>query len=162
MKRFFFLVLCCWTALASVSPIRASSEHIWYVTSPDHGQTYAYGSEQSRVWKMLGSHDHLAVYMTFNNNPFAEGSNQRFDTFTFNFPQVRLGPGGHTFFYSAANGLDLPVAARDRGFFGIVEIKLLPTAFLQVKKQHGFLTLTLIIGDAPLETNPGIEIGIEH
>ncbi len=146
----------------SATPTRAASQHIWYVTSPDHGQTYAYGTEQNRVWKMLGTHNHLAVFMTFSNSPFAEGSNQRFDNFTFNFPQVRLGPGGHTFFYHASNGLDLPVAARDHGFFGIIEIKLLPTAFLRVTKQHGYLTLTLIIGDAPLETNSGVLIGTEH
>ena len=148
------------TAFGSGTPARAS-QHIWYVTSPDHGQTYAYGSEQSRVWKMLGARDHLAVYMTFSNNPFAEGSNQRFDTFTFNFLQVRLGPGGNTFFYQASNGLNLPVAARRHGFFGIVEIKLLPTAFLEVKKRHGYLTLTLIVGDGILDTS-GIEIGTEH
>jgi len=139
-----------------------AAQHVWEVTSPNHGQTYAYGSEQSRTWKMVPPANHLALFTTYTNEPFANGSNIRYDNFTFNFPQVKMGPDGETFFYHASNGLNLPVAAKRPGFLGISQIKLLPTAFLRVRKVHGYLTMTLIIGDAPLETNPHTEIGIQH
>jgi len=160
MKHHLF-VLVALTLLALVTPVRAGQQ-VWYVTSPNHGQTYAYGSETRHAWAMLGSSNHLALYATYSNEPFAEGGNRRFDDFVFNFPQVKLGPGGHTFFYHASNGLNLPVARKQSGFLGITEIKLLPTAYLVTKKKHGYLTLTLVIGVAPFEENPDTQIGFGH
>jgi len=158
--RFTFALVAVAAFFVNI-PARAT-QHIWEVTSTNHGQTYAYGSEQSRAWKMLSPNNHLALFTTYTNEPFANGSNIRYDTFTFNFPQVKMGSDGETFFYHASNGLNLPVAAKRPGFLGISQIKLLPTAFLRVRKVHGYLTMTLIVGDAPLETNPHTEIGFQH
>jgi hypothetical protein len=157
----FFPIVAILAGVIVMTPLHAT-QHLWRLTSPNHGQTYAYGSEQSHTWKMWPPDNHLALCATFDNNPFAEGSNQRFDNFLFHFPEVKLGSDGETFFYRPSKGLALPVAARRRGLLGITEIKLLPTAFLQVRKVHGYLTLTLIVGDRPLQTNPHTEIGLMH
>jgi len=157
------LVILIALALAiSCSSVARAGQQIWYVASPNHGQTYAYGSEVSHQWTSLGRDHHLGLYATYSNQPFAQGGNTRTDNFTFSFPQIKLGPGGNTFFYHASNGLNLPVARRQSGFLGITEIKLLPTAYLQTKKQHGYLTMTMVVGVAPFEENPHTEIGIMH
>jgi len=143
-------------------PLLADEQHVWHVTSPDHGETYAYGSEASRVWKTLGPDNHLALYATYNNEPFAEGSNRRYDYFTFNFPQVRLGRDGRMFYFRAPDGRRLPAAEKRSGFLGGEEIKLLSTSYLTVRKSHGYLTLTLVIGDRPFEPDPDFQIGIEQ
>jgi hypothetical protein len=161
MNPSLFFVIAMALTLAGGSLARAGQQ-IWYVTSPDHGQTYAYGSETNHSWTIGGSNNHLALNATYSNGPWAQGSNVLYDNFIFNFPQVKLGSGGHTFFYHASNGLNLPVARRQSGFLGITQIKLLPTAYLVTKKKHGFLTQTLVIGVAPFEENPNTEINFAH
>jgi hypothetical protein len=162
MNRTFLLIaLACMATCTLSTPLRAT-QHIWYVTSPDHGQTYAYGSEVSRQWAVRGARQHLTLLTTYDNEPWAMGGNIRRDDFVFNFPNVVLGPDGETFFYKTSKGLSLVVAAKRHGFLGISEIKLLPTAFLAVKKVHGYLTMTLIIGDRPLEEDPDTKIGFMH
>jgi hypothetical protein len=159
--KFYLFVIITLVLLAWENSARASQQ-IWYVTSPDHGQTYAYGSETKHSWAKLGPNGHLALYATFSNEPFAQGASSRYDDFTFNFPQVKLGPGGHTFFYHTSSGLDLVVARKQSGFLGITEIKLLPTAYLVVKKSHGYVTMMLVIGVVPFEENPDFKIGFNH
>jgi hypothetical protein len=123
----------------------AQADGYWRVTSPDHGQTFAYGSEQNRVWAERGRDRHLVVLMTFTNDPYVDRQNPReTDDFTFSFPEVKLGSDGHTFFYHAPNGRTVPVAEQHPSFLGINQIRLLPTAALEIRKPHGYLTLTLV------------------
>jgi hypothetical protein len=62
---------------------RADDDHSWRVTSPDHGQTFAYGTEQNRVWAERGRDRHLAVLLNFTNDPFVDRQNPReYDNFT--------------------------------------------------------------------------------
>jgi len=125
-------------------PVQA---HIWRVASPNHEQTFAYGSEQRRAWVMKGHDRHLAVYLDFTNDPYVErGNSRQYDYFTFDFPQVRLGPDGHTFYYHTSAGRALPVAANN---IGVDEIKLLPTSYPVIKQPHGFLSLELVVQDHP-------------
>jgi len=161
MKRrlFSLVVLVATTVIMTSFPIRAA---VWFVASPDHGQTYAYGSEDSRVWKALGSNRHLALLATYSNDPYAEGPNRRYDYFTFNFPHVKLGSDGQTFYYRSPEGHALPVASRESGLFGVEEIRLLTTSYLIVAKEHGYLSLTLAVGDRPFEPNPDVKVGFEH
>jgi len=162
-RLFLFLAIFAWvTMFGVVNSLQAATQHVWYLTSPDHGQTYAYGSETNRVWTERGPDHHLALYSTFSNEPFAQGGNRRYDYFTFNFPHVTLGSDGVTFFYHSTNKISLVVAARQHGFLGVTEINLLPTSYLVVKKVHGYLTLTLVVSDRPFEPNPDIDISIEH
>jgi len=128
----------------------AASAHLVVVTSPNHGQTFAYGSEQHQAWVVHGPDRHLALRTEFTNDPYVDRDNPRqFDDFTFEFPQIRLGSDGRTFYYREDGGQAIPVAQRYQDFLGIDEIRLLDTAALVVGKPHGYLSLHLLLEDDP-------------
>lgn len=155
-------MLAWMTAFGISNPVQASSQHVWYVTSPDHGQTYAYGSRENLVWAMPAPNHNLVLYATYSNEPYAQGGNRRYDYFTINFPNITLGSDGVTFFYHPSKGIALPVAARHDGFLGLTETKLLPTSYLTVSKVHGYLTFVLVVGDHPFTPDPDFRIGFDH
>ena len=144
MKRFFpvhvFLVCGLWLGgwtWAAASPT--------YVTSPDHAQTFAFGSEQNRAWTTQGRH--LALVLNFTNEPYVDSINPRcYDNFIFNFPRVTLGSDDRTFYYRTGEGRSIPVAVKQPGFLGMDEIRLLPGSRLMVEKPHGYLTAVLAVG----------------
>ena len=118
----------------------------WRVTSPDHEQTFAYGSETNRVWAERGRDRHLAVLLNFTNDPFVDRQNIRqYDNFTFSFPGVTLAKDGRTFCYHTPDGRSIPVASKRADFLGINEIRLLPNASLIVEQLHGYLSLVLSV-----------------
>ena len=122
--------------------------HSWLVPSPDHEQTFAYGTETNRVWAQRGRNRHLVVLLNYTNDPFVDRINPRqYDNFTFSFPDVTLGRDGHTFYYYASDGRSVPVASKRPDFLGINEIKLLPNAVLVVNQPHGYLSLQLALED---------------
>jgi hypothetical protein len=145
MKRLSIL-LAGGLFLFSVLAARAYAPHVWYVTSPDHGQTFAYGTESHRAWSSHRNPRHLLLFLDYTNDPFVDRSDPReYDNFSFDFPEVKLQPDGRTFSYRAPDGRAVPVALKSPGFLGIEEIKLLPTSKLIIEKSHGYLTLTLVI-----------------
>ena len=147
MKRFSTLIL---SLVLGAGLTHAYAQHIWRVASPDHEQTFTYGSEQSRVWVTRGDDRHLALLLNFTNDPYVDRNNPReYDSFAFNFPNVTLGADGHTFYYRTSDGRSLPVAAKRPDFLGGDEIKLLNSSYLEMKKPHGYLTLTLVVQDHP-------------
>jgi hypothetical protein len=145
MKRLAVLVaggLSIFLACAA----RADLPRVWYVTSPEHDQTFAYGSESHRAWSSYGNPPHLLLFLDYTNDPYVDRSNPReYDNFSFDFPNVKLQSDGHTFSYLTPGGHAIPVALKQAGFLGIDEIKLLPTSKLIIAKPHGYLTLTLMI-----------------
>jgi hypothetical protein len=127
---------------------QADSRHFWSVPSPDHEQTFAYGSENHRAWVERGRDRHLVLLLDFTNDPYVDQNHPRqYDNFSFSFPGVRMGKDGRTFYYHTSDGRLIPVASRDPGFLGIDEIKLLPNASLSIEKPHGYLSLTLLVED---------------
>jgi hypothetical protein len=74
---------------------------------------------------------------------------RQYDDFTFDFPNVRLGANGRTFYYHPSGGKPVAVAERYHGLFGLDEVRLLDNAVLIIKRSHGYLTLTLLINDRP-------------
>jgi hypothetical protein len=139
------LVFGLW--LVVVVTADASGGHVWRVASPDHEQTFADGSEQSRTWAQRGADKHLVVLLNFTNDPFVDRSNPRqYDSFSFSFPSVTLGTDARTFYFHAADGHLIPVASKERDFFGVNEIHLLPDVSLLVKQPHGYLSLMLVMG----------------
>jgi hypothetical protein len=133
------LVLVIWFALAASA---SAKNFYWKVVSPDHEQTYAFGSETNRVWKNWKGH--LALLLTFTNDPFVDRQNPRqWDDFRFDFPNVGLGSDGHTFYYQTSDGRRIPVAARRAGFLGFDEVRLLPSASAVVSRPHGYITVYL-------------------
>ena len=146
MKRSGAAILGLVMLLLSVSCSLANARHSWRVASPDHEQTFTYGTETNRVWAERGRDRHLVVLLDFTNDPYVDRQNPRqYDNFTFAFPTVRLGKDGRTFYYASPEGRSIPVAEKRRDFLGIDEIKLLPNAELIVSKPHGYLSLTLVI-----------------
>jgi hypothetical protein len=136
--------------ISSVPPVQAYAAQAWAVTSPYHGQTFAYGTEWRRAWATSprGNPRHLLLFLDYTNDPYIDNSNPReYDSFSFDFPSVRLQPDGRTFSYLAPNGRLIPVALKSSGFLGIEEIRLLPTSELIIDKPHGYLTLTLRVAE---------------
>jgi hypothetical protein len=146
MKRSLQVVLAVvglWIILGATT--RAD---VFRVTSPDHEQTFAFGTEQRRAWGERGPDRHLLLYLNYTNDPFVDRINPReYDNFTFSFPTITRAKDGHTFTYRAPNGRIIPVADKHPSFLGIDQIRLLPNANLIVRKPHGFLTVVLEIED---------------
>jgi hypothetical protein len=141
-------VLAAW--IAAPPTAFAASSHFWRVVSPDHEQTFAYGSETHRAWAQWGRDRHLALLLDFTNDPFVDRQNPRqYDSFRFDFPSIRLGPDGHTFSYRAADGRAIPVAMKRADFLGLDEVRLLPNAAVDVERPHGCITVILNVLDAP-------------
>jgi hypothetical protein len=142
----FFLVLALTLLSSGILPAHAYTRHFWSVTSPDHEQTFAYGTEKNRAWAERGRDRHLAVRLGFTNDPYVDRDNpRRYDNFIFSFPGVTVGRDGRTFYYHASDGRSIPVAENRPDFLGINEIHLLPNASLIVNQVHGYLSLSLLI-----------------
>ena len=143
------VVFGAWIFLASAA--QADVRHYWNIVSPDHEQTFAYGTEQSRVWDVRGRDRHLVVLLNFTNDPFVDRQNPRqYDNFIFAFPGITLGKDGRTFYYRTSDGRAIPVARKQPDFLGVEEVHLLPNAMLTVYQPHGFLTLSLAVEDDSL------------
>ena len=141
MSRFILPALLLVTWLALTAPVSAK-DYFWKLVSPDHEQTYAFGSETNRVWRNWKGH--LALLLTFTNDPFVDRQNPRqWDDFRFDFPNVRIGPDGHTFYFHTQDGRSIPVAMTHAGFLGIDEVRLLPSASVVVSRPHGYITVYL-------------------
>ncbi len=151
MKRFSrgtALALAAW--LAAMPPAFAANFTFLRITSPDHEQTFAYGLERDRVWAQWGRH--LALLIGFTNDPDVDYSTPRqYDNFRFDFPSVRLGADGHTFYYRPPGGGVIPVAVKRPDFLGVEEVHLLPNVVSVVDRPHGTITVYLdILGVAQL------------
>ena len=144
-----FVLVGAWLFLLPTA--QAYTQHSWSIASPNHEQTFAYGSEQSRFWFAQGHDKHLAVLLHLTNDPYVDRNNPRqYDDFTFSFPGVNLGKDGVTFYYHAFDGRSIPVASKRPGFLGA---ELLPNAVLVINKPHGYLSLTLLIQDESHRVN---------
>jgi hypothetical protein len=140
-----FVLFCAGVILLLSTSAQAYTRHSWRIQSPTHEQTFAYGTETNRVWAQWGRDKHLALLLSFTNDPYVDRSNPRqYDNFRFDFPSVTLGKDGHTFYYRAEDGRLIPVARKFPVFLGD-EIRLLPNAALSVVKPHGYLTVTILV-----------------
>jgi hypothetical protein len=116
------------------------------LASPDHEQTWTSGTEARRAWGQSGNH--LVLYLDFTNDPYVDRENPRqYDSFTFSFPQVRVGRNGHVF-YARHGGRDVPVAVRSPDALGVNEVHLLPNSELLVAHPHGYLSLALQVHES--------------
>ena len=142
MKTAFWLVgVGLWLLLGS-----GAQADVFRVTSPDHGQTFAYGTETNRALEERGRDRHLVVMLNYTNDPYVDRNNPReYDSFTFAFPGITLARDGHTFAYRTPKGRVIPVADKHPAFLGIDQIRLLPNAVLIVRKPHGYVTVVLEI-----------------
>ena len=141
-----------WSCSPLLRPARPT--RLWEVPSPNHAQTFAYGSERHRAW--IDARGHLAVVMNFTNDPYVDQiSPRQYDDFTFDFPGVVLGKDGRTFYYHPpGTGRSVAVAVIKPGLFG-PGVELLPSSFLAVQKSHGLLSLNLLVADPTLVSRSG-------
>jgi hypothetical protein len=138
--------LAGFVALLLASLPAAATSRLYVVASPTHEQTFAYGSERHQQWLARGDDRHLALAAEFTNDPYVDRTDIRqYDDFVFDFPDIRLGKDGRTFFYYAPNGSRIPVAGRHTGFLGMDEVALLPGSMLLMKSPHGYLSLFLLV-----------------
>jgi hypothetical protein len=136
------LVVGAWLALASPA---SATDHFWKLVSPDHEQTFAFGTETNHVWRLWGGH--LALLLTFTNDPYVSVDYpRRWDNFRFDFPNVRIGSDGRTFYYHTKGGRRIPVAIIRPGFLG-EQVRLLPNATDVVSRPSGYITVYLNVID---------------
>jgi hypothetical protein len=111
------------------------------VTSPDHAQTFAYGS---MIWHQLYvERNELVVRITFSNLPYYDDDQLRRDeSFDFSFPTVRLDSGRRTFVARTGHDELIPVA-RFREGLACRWVDLAPGAKMYLVKDHGRVTATL-------------------
>ena len=149
MKRFAPVVLGLMVGIWLLFSLSVEgAEHFWRLRSPVHEQTFAYGMEQSRVWREWPPDSHLALLLNYTNDPYVDRDNpRRYDNFRFDFPQIRLGKDGHTFYYHTSDGRSIPVAKKSPGFLGVNEVRLLPNATVIIDKPHGYITVTIEVAD---------------
>ncbi|MEI9998213.1 MAG: hypothetical protein WDO13_03115 [Verrucomicrobiota bacterium] len=121
--------------------------YFWRIYSPSHGQTFSYGTETDRKWANWNGH--LALLLTYTNDPFVDRQNPRvWDNFRFDFPNVRLGADGKTFYYTTPHGRQVPVAEIRSEFLGN-EVRLLPNASVYVIKPSGTITVHIDVFKDP-------------
>jgi hypothetical protein len=126
-----------------------AAPRVYVVPSPTHEQTYAFRSERHQQWLARGPDRHLALAAEFTNDPYVDRINVReYDDFLFDFPDIRLGRDGRTFYYHAPNGSEIAVAERHPGFLGVDEVNLLPGSLLLMRSPHGYLSLSLLVSGA--------------
>ena len=146
MSKALVPILALLAFMAMGAPASAATNHFWQITSPDHAQTFAYGTETNRVWKQWGSH--LALLLDYTNDPYVDYNFPRqYDNFRFDFPNVFLGADGRTFYYRTTDGRRIPVATKRPDLFGIDEVKLLPNASVAVRLPSGYITVFLNVFD---------------
>ncbi len=67
MKRTVITILVMLAVVAS-----ADTRHFWRVASPDHEQTFTYGTETNRIWAERGRDRHLVLLLDFTNDPYVD------------------------------------------------------------------------------------------
>jgi hypothetical protein len=140
------LVVGAWLVLSS--PSSAAPPYFWKLVSPDHEQTFAYGTETNRQFAAWGRDRHLEVLLHFTNDPYVDRDNpRRYDDFAFAFPAVRLDAGGRMFYYHVPGGRKVPVAVVRHDFLGFDQVRLLPNANAVVSLPHGYITVYLNVLD---------------
>lgn len=143
MKRLWLFGLAGF-ALFGSGPL--AEAHAYVVKSPEHHQTFAYGSERHHEWIARGPDRHLALSLEFTNDPYVDRTEPRqYDDCILDFPTVLLGSDGRTFYYHDANGRSIAIADRYRDFLGINEIRLSNQAELILKSPRGYLTAYLVL-----------------
>jgi hypothetical protein len=118
------------------------------ITSPDHAQTFAYGS---MIWHQLylDAAGELAARITFSNLPYVGDGEPRCDEpFDFRFPGVRFDSARRTFLARGSRSELIPVARfREGSASGWID--LARGTKIYFVKESGRVTATLTATDYP-------------
>jgi hypothetical protein len=128
------------------------------ITSPDHAQTFAYGSMIDHQLYLDHTAGELAARITFSNLPYSDDNDPRRDElFEFRFPRVHLDSARRTFFARGGDGELIPIARfRRDGECGWAD--LAPGAKIYLVKESGRVTATLTATDYPRAGTRWIEM----
>ncbi len=119
------------------------------VTSPNHAQTYAYGSVSWHQLYLERTRGELTARITFSNRPYADTNQPPTDEpFDFRFPGVRVDFARHAFVARGRRDEFIPVAWF-RGDPACGWIKLAPGAKIYLLKDSGRVTATLTATNYP-------------
>jgi hypothetical protein len=119
------------------------------ITSPNHAQTYAYGSVTWHQLYLERTSGELTARITFSNQPYADANQPPTDEpFDFRFPGVRVDFARHAFVATGRNGEFIPVAWF-RGDPSCGWIKLARGAKVYLLKESGRVTATLTATSYP-------------
>jgi hypothetical protein len=130
---------------ASASAIASATSTV----SPDHHQTFAYGSIIGHQLYLERSGRGLAARITFSNWPYDSGDEPRRDeSFEFRFPGIKYDATQRTFFVSGRGGQPIPVARFHRDLF-CNSVDLAPGAKIYLLKHSGRVTAILTATDHP-------------
>lgn len=119
------------------------------ITSPNHAQTFAYGSMISHQLYLGRAAGDLMAQITFSNSPYYDDDQPRRDeSFDFHFPGVQFDSARNTFFAKTGHGEMIPIA-RVRQGLACGWIDLAPGAKMYLVKESGRVTATLTATDYP-------------
>lgn len=119
------------------------------ITSPDHAQTFAYGSMISHQFFYNRRAGELAAQITFSNSPYyGDDQPRRDEAFDFHFPGVQLDSTQRIFVVRSKHGELIPVARFRKGL-ACGWIDLAPGAKIYLQKESGRVTATLTATDYP-------------
>jgi hypothetical protein len=119
------------------------------ITSPDHAQTFAFGSVISHELHADRTTGELTARITFSNLPYYDDDQPRRDeAFDFHFPGVQFDRARGTLFVRSKHGEVIPVA-RSREGLVCRWIDLVPGAKIYLLKEHGRVTAVLTATSYP-------------
>ena len=128
------------------------------VVSPNHAQTYAYGSVTWRQLYLERTRGELTARITFSNVPFADANQPpTYEPFDFRFPGVHIDSARHAFVTRGRRGESIPVAWF-RGDPSWGWVKLAPNAKIYLVKESGRVTATLTATSYPRRGERWVEL----
>lgn len=128
------------------------------IGSPDHAQTFAYGSIIGHQLYVERGTNALVARITFSNFPYYDDDQpRREESFDFRFPGVQLNPAHRTFCARSGHGDLIPVA-RFREGLACGWIDLAPGAKMYLVKESGRVTATLTSTNYPRVGSRWVEL----
>jgi hypothetical protein len=119
------------------------------IVSPDHAETFAYGSMISHDLHANGKAGELTARITFSNFPYYGGDQPRQDEmFDFHFAGIQLDRARGTLFVRSKHSGVIPVARFHKGLV-FRWIDLAPGAKIYLLKEHGRVTAVLTATSHP-------------
>jgi hypothetical protein len=117
------------------------------ITSPNHAQTFAYGSMISHQLYLDRAAGDLVARITFSNSPYYDDDQPRRDeSFDFHFPGVQFNSAQHMFLARSGHG-KLIAVARYREGLACGWVDLAPGAKVYLVKESGRVTATITATD---------------
>jgi hypothetical protein len=152
------IVIASIMALFAIAITSQSQAETLTIPSPNQGQTRSQSSISRYGLHWNKSQQKFTAIITFSNaNYIAEADRQDQDTFTFELPGVLFDPEKNVFYAVSDSGQRMTIAESKRVLFG-KSIELLPSATIYAEKNHGAVTVKLVVTDGPTPDSRWIQV----